>query len=293
VGRIPPAVFGVDVPFVILSLVLYVLLGAWFVLMIVRNLKRDPPQIQLLSRWQCVGLVAFLNLLVYAFLDTRWVELPSAQRAFSHYLYPADVAALAMGWNALFLFIIAVAALSPHEKLKIWWRKWKPGETSYLAAHGLPWPWLVPAAVIAYAMLAAEAWGLRSAVPLGEWHLGFVALLFLAFLVFTARDVLFLQWCLLTRMKHPVMKGFLFLVLYYTAVVITGLVASEFSAAAGPKVMTLLTAFALLGQIEKPATTPTIILVAISLQLGVCVLILVAIHKRLARPVHVPATSAA
>ena len=70
-GRIHPTVFGVEVPCIILTLVLYVLLGAWFVLMIVRNLKRDIPQIQLLSRWQCVGLVAFWNLLFYAFLDTN------------------------------------------------------------------------------------------------------------------------------------------------------------------------------------------------------------------------------
>ena len=176
--------------------------------------------------------------------------------------------------------------------MKIWWRKWKSGEASYLAAHGLPWPWLVPAAVIAYALLVAEASGLRSVVPLGEWRLGFVGLLFLAFLIFTARDVLFLQWCLLTRMKHPVMKGFLFLVLYYTAVVIIGFVASVFSTATTPKVMNLLTAYVLLDQIEKPSSAPTIILIAISLQLGVCVLILVAIQKRLARPVHIAAASA-
>lgn len=291
IGHVLPTVFGVEVPCVIVSLVLYVLLGAWFVLMIVRNLKRDLPQIQLLSRWQCVVLVAFLNLLFYAFLDTRRITLPSGQWSFSHHFYPSDVAVLAVLWNGLFLFLIGVAALSPPEKLKIWWRKGKAGEASYLAAHGLPWPWLVPAAAIAYALLVAEACGLRSVVPLGEWRLGFVGLLFLAFLIFTARDVLFLQWCLLTRMKHPVMKGILFLMLYYAAAVIIGVVTGVFSTESAPKVMTLLTAFALLGEIQRPSA-PTIMLVAMALQLGVCVLILVAIQKRLARPVHIAAASA-
>jgi hypothetical protein len=232
-----------------------------------------------------------LNLLFYAFLDTRRITLPSGQWSFSHHFYPSDVAVLAVLWNGLFLFLIGVAALSPPEKLKIWWRKWKTGEASYLAAHGLPWPWLVPAAVIAYALLVAEASGLRSVVPLGEWRLGFVGLLFLAFLIFTARDVLFLQWCLLTRMKHPVMKGILFLMLYYTAAVIIGVVTGVFSTESAPKVMTLLTAFALLGEIQRPSAL-TIPLVAMALQLGVCVLILVAIQKRLARPVHIAAASA-
>ena len=138
----------------------------------------------------------------------------------------------AVAWNAVFLFLIGVAALSPHEKLKVWWRKWKAGKGSYFAPDGLPWPWLVPAAIIGYAMLAAEALGMRSAVPLGEWRLGFAAMAFGAFLVFTARDILFLQWCLLTRMKHPVMKGVLFLVLYNAAAGIVGWVVSVFAAPA-------------------------------------------------------------
>jgi hypothetical protein len=295
-ASLSPTVFGVTVPCVILSLVLYVLLGAWFVLMIVRNLKRDLPQIQLLSRWQCVGLVAFCNLLFYAFMDTHISSLGSFGRTTFYYISnnpPYELASFALAWNAILLFLIGVAALSPHEKLKVWWRKWKAGEASYLDPDGLPWPWLLPAAAIAYAMLAAEALGLRSSVPLGEWRLGFVALLFVAFLVFTARDVLFLQWCLLTHMTHPVMKGFLFLVLYYSATGIIGVVASTIAAGSAPKVMSLLNAYSMLGDFRKSPNAPAIILAAIVGQLGFCGLILLAIQRRLARPVHVAEASAA
>ncbi|MGD1102430.1 MAG: hypothetical protein ABSA59_10220 [Terriglobia bacterium] len=292
-GHVSPTVFGMGVPCVILTLVLYALLGAWFVLMIVRNLKRDIPQIQLLSRWQCVGLVAFWNLLFYAFLDTNTLRTPSFLRSglAMHYVY--QIALFAVAWNAVFLFLIGVAALSPHEKLKVWWRKWKAGEGSYFAPDGLPWPWLVPAAIIGYAMLAAEALGLRSAVPLGEWSLGFVAMAFGAFLVFTARDVLFLQWCLLTRMKHPVMKGILFLFLYNAAVGLVGLVVSVISPAAPTKVLTLLIPYVLIGEAEKRTIPTGFILAAIVLQVGVCVLILLAIQRRLGRPVHAPVAGAA
>jgi multisubunit Na+/H+ antiporter MnhC subunit len=275
------------VPCIILTLFLYVLLGAWLVLMIVRNLKRDLPQIQLLSRWQCVGLMGFWNLLFYAFLDTKvFLRNPSPLHS-ELYAYRAyEIAMMAVMWNSVFLFLIGLASLSPHEKLKTWWRRWKSGDGSYFAPDGLPWPWLVPAAIIGYGMLAAEAFGLRSTVPLAEWRLGFAALASGAFLVFTARDVIFLQWCLLTRMKHPVMKGILFLVLYNTAVGLVGAVITMISSATTPRVLALLTPYVLLGGGEKPPSPPAFILSAIVVQGGICALFLYAIQGRLSRPVQ-------
>ena len=294
-GRISPTVFGVEVPCAILSIVLYTLLGAWLVLMIVRNLKRDIPQIQLLSRWQCLGLIAFLNLLFYAFLDTQGI-MDFTRRYPSPGSYPNhayEITTFAVAWNALFLFLIGVAALSPPEKLKVWWRKWKAGEASYFSPDGLPWPWLVPAAIIGYAMLAAEALGMRSTVPLGAWRLGFAALVFAAFLAFTVRDILFLQWCLLTRMKHAVMKGMLFLALYYAAAGIVGVVASVIAGPASRKVLTLLMPYTLVGDANLPGIPTGFILAAIALQSGISVLILIAIERRLNRPVHAPVAGAA
>ena len=293
--RLSPTVFGREVPWAILTLVLYVLLGAWLVLMIIRNLKRDIPQIQLLSRWQCVGVVAFWNLLFYAFLDTSTLTVGFPRHGFAPFRTYQTVSN-AVAWNAVFLFLIGVAALSPHERLKVWWRRWKAGTSSYFAPDGLAWPWLVVAALIGYAMLAAEALGMRSAVPLADWRLGFAAMAFGAFLVFTARDILFLQWCLLTRMKQPVMKGFLLLVLYYVAAGIVGAVVSAVSGRADPhtsKVLTLLIPYALLGGVDKPEVPSNFIFASIALQVGFCVLILLAIRGRLNRPVHAPVAGTA
>ena len=280
-GHLSPMVFGVAVPCLALSLVLYVLLGAWIVLMILRNLKRDLPEIQLLSRWQCVGLAAFWNLLFYAFLDTRALTL-------TYETHPNSVAGYAVEGNALFLFLIGLAALSPHEKLKVWWRKWNGGECSYFAPDGLPWPWLVPAAAIGFAMLAAEALWMRSDIPLDDWRLGVAALAFAAFLVFTARDILFLQWCLLTRMKHPVMKGILLIALYDAAVSLLSLLVALIGTPSAFHALSLLTPFVLISQLDKPDFAPAFTILGIALQAGVSFLILLAIQKRLARPVHAP-----
>jgi hypothetical protein len=280
-GHISPMVFGVAVPCIALSLVLYVLLGAWIVLIIVRNLKRDLPEIQLLSRWECVGLAAFWNLLFYAFLDSRSLTL-------TFETHPNSVAGYAVEWNALFLFLIGVAALSPHEKLKVWWRKWNAGECSYFAPDGLPWPWLVPAAAIGFAMLAAEALWMRGDIPLEDWRLGVAGLAFVSFLVFTARDILFLQWCLLTRMRHPVMKGILVIVLYDAAVSLFSLLVALIATPSAFHALSLLTPFVLISQLDKPDFAPAFTILGIVLQSGVSFLILLAIQKRLARPVHAP-----
>ena len=285
IGRLDPTVFGVHVPCVFLTLTLYVVLGAWLVLIIVRNLKRDIPEIQPLSRWQCVGLAAFANLLFYAFLDTRRLTY-TAYSITSEHAY--SIAAYAVIWNSLFLFVIGLAALSPHEKLKIWWRKWRAGESSYFSPDGLPWPWLVPAALIGYAMLAAESLGMRSAIPLTEWRLGIAAMAFGAFLAFTIRDILFLQWCLLTRMKHPVIKGILILGLYNVAVGLVGLVVAVIDHPSTAKVLSLLTPYAVVSELDKPSASAAVMLVGIALQIGISVLILLAVQKRLSRQVHAP-----
>jgi hypothetical protein len=269
-------------------------MGAWLVLMIVRNLKRDIPQIQLLSRWQCLGLLAFWNLLFYAFLDMKPALLVRGP-PFHHIgmYFPYEIALSAVAWNGVLLFVIGVAALSPHEKLKVWWRQWKAGQRSYFAPNSLPWPWLAAGAVIGYGMLAAEALSLRSAVPLGEWRLSFDALVFAAFLVYITRDVLFLQWCLLTRMKQPVFKGILFLVLYNVAAGMVGVVVSNFARPVAPKVWTMLVPYALLAEGSERTIPSAFILVAIALQAGICVLILLAIQRRLSRPVHAAAAGGA
>ncbi len=288
-GFLHPTIFGFHVSTVVLTLMLYASLGAWLVLVIVRNLKRDIPEIQPLSRWQCVGFAAFANLLFYAFLDTSTFYGSFEGSRTQPYL----IASYAVAWNAIFLFLIGIAALSPREKLKVWWRKWKAGESSYFAADGLPWPWLVPAAIVGFGMLAVEALGMRSAISLGEWRLGVAALAFAAFLAFAIRDILFLQWCMLTRMKHPVMKGILVLGLYSAAVALIGVVLAVIDLPSIPRLLSLLTPYLVFSQMDTGLGPVAFALSGIALQMGVSALLLLAIQKRLSRPVHIPAAGEA
>ena len=283
-----PKLFGIPVSFVFLTIFLYAAFGAWFVLMLTRNLKKDLAEIRLLSRWQAVGLGTFLNVLFYAFLDFK---LPSQQSQAAQ-ITPEGVSGLAVVLNAVILFVVGLATLTPHEKLKGWWRKRAAGEEPYLSGDGLPWPWMALAALAAYSLLVAQSVALRSVIPFEQWKLSAAAIQLLTFLIFTSRDILFLQWCNLTRMKRPLLKGFLYLLLYYTASGIIGGVAGLISPSVRATVLGLTTPFLVfhpkgIGWSASPG-----IYLGMVLQIAVIFLLLNAISRRLGRPAIISTASA-
>ena len=286
---VTPTIFGAPTHFLVLTLFLYATLGGWLVLMLVRNLKKDREQVRLLSRWQAVGFVAFLNVLYYAFLNPN--SLAQQPFASTGSISPREVSNAAILLNATVLILVGVATLTPQERLKVWWRRRLAGQEKYFSPNGLPWPYLAVGAAIAYAMLVAEAAGLRSAAPLNTWRLGSTAIQMLVFLVFITRDVLFLQWCNLTRLKRPVFKGFLYLCLYYIATGIIGLVVGTVSNPASEFIFGLTMPFAALSwKSLVPRELPGLY-VGLVLQVVVVVLLLQLISRRLSRPVSVPAAS--
>jgi hypothetical protein len=289
IARLKPTLFGVASSFPILTVLVYAALGAWFVLMLVRNLKKDREQIRHLSRWQAVGFGAFLNVLFYAFLDPKQLGTKWGVGSLS----PDMVPSLAMTLNGLILFVVGLATLTPRERLKVWWRRRSAGEERYFSEFGLPWPWLVATAFVAYALLLAEAAGLRGAIPVGEWHLGAAALQLLTVLIFVTRDILFLQWCDLTHMKRPLVKGFLYLCLYYISVSIVGGVASIGSDTRANLIFQLFTPFGIFHLEGIALRTSPGLYIGMGLQLLIILGILKAIVGRLRAPATVTAASAA
>jgi len=288
VARAKPALFGLTTSFPVLTILLYAAFGAWLALMMMRNLKKDREQISLLSRWQAVGFGAFLNVLFYAFLDPKAVVGQGSPS-----LRPEEVSSLAMGVNGLFLFLVGLATLNPHEKLKAWWRRRSSGAEGYFSEAGLPWPWLVASALAAYLLLAAEALGMRGAVALDRWHLSTAAIQLLVLLIFAARDILFLQWCNITTMKRPLVGGCLYLCLYYVAVSIFSLVASIGSSSSATFVFQLFTPWGVfLDQSRALLDTPGV-WVGMGLQLLLAMVVLKAISGRLRRPATFRAEAAA
>lgn len=217
-------IFGQKVPWLVASLVLYVTFGAWLVVMLVRNLKRDYEGMRLLTRWQALGCAAFVNFVVYAAFhprsETFWVQGDMMTRPTAP--TPQDLVKLVVVFNTVILFGIGLATLVPYERLKVWSRRRAEGKASLLAEEGLAWPWLALSAVIAYALLV---WGLlawRSVLGFERNVLSASALQLLTVLLFVTGDVIFIQWCRLTRMRAPLLKGVLYLGLYYaTAIVLT------------------------------------------------------------------------
>jgi hypothetical protein len=279
-GPMPPTLFSHHIPWVAMSLLLYITFGAWFVLMIVRNLKKDPDELRMLSRWQVVGCVAFLNFLAYGLFD------PSRAQSITM----TQFATLMVGLNTLIFALMGLATLTPHERLKVWWRRNHVKQAGIFAEDGLPWPWLAISAVIAYGLMI---WGLSAwKATLGYEPKAFQsgAIQLLAILIFITRDVLFIQWCTLTRMRAPALKGILFLGLYYVAAIMITIVLSIGSDQTGHQFANLVTPGGVFNNVDGyhfPAT----VFVGMALQLAVIMLLLMVINRRLARPATVPAVA--
>jgi ABC-2 family transporter protein len=279
-GYVAPRLFGHAVPWLLMSLLLYVSFGAWLWVMIVRNLKRDYDEIRLLSRWQAVGYAAFLNFMLYALFTSRNV------------LVKSDVlASFLVAINGIFLFVIGLASLTPPERLKVWWRERAEGRGGMFSADGLPWPWLVLSAAVAYALMM---WGLlawRFALDFHSSSLRVAGLQLVVVLAFVTRDILFIQWCTLTRLRQPVLKGILFLCLYYaTAGVVVALcsISGESTSMAALNILTPTGVFQT--QYEWGHYSGSLY-GGLALQAGVIAMILVAISHRLGRPSLVPVGS--
>ena len=227
-GRIqffpPPCatIFGGQLPWLAMSLLLYATFGAWLVLMLLRSLKQDFLEIHLLSRWEAVACCAFLNFVFYALFNP--MRSPQFQKA-------ADFSMFMAAMNGFFLFFLGLTMLSSSERLKV-------GEVFKLqyalSEHGLQWPWLVISAVVSYFLLV---WGLlawEKVLGLDVYTLQRAAISFSIVLLFVIRDVLFIQWCKLTSLRAPLLKGVLLLSLYYAA---TGVVFGVLDVSSGPSAL--------------------------------------------------------
>jgi hypothetical protein len=281
---IQPLLFGHAIPWLLMSVLLCGSFSAWLALMLIRNLKRDYPEIRPLSRWQAVGCAAFLNFLIYALLKPG-ESIGGAGRV-GWFPNAETVALFAVGMNGLILFLMGLATLTPQERLKVWRRKRATGESAVFADDGLPWPWLGISAIAAYALMI---WGLLAwshALPLEMSTLLSAAIRLLLVLVFVTRDVLFLQWCVLTRLRQPIVKGVLFLCLYYAAATVLTALAAVSSEDAAHWMLALLTPVQVFDPNVKGAAFPVATYVGLLLQMGMIGVMLTAIGSRLQRPMQ-------
>jgi len=288
----PAVLFGHTIPWLLMSILLCGSFSAWLALMLIRNLKRDYPEIRPLSRWEAIGCAAFLNFLIYALLKPADTSDTLSSMARQNWFPDARAVALfAVAMNGLILFLMGLATLTPQERLKVWRHKRTTGESAVFADDGLPWPWLGISAVVAYALMI---WGLLAwghTFPLDMATLQGAAIRLLLVLVFVTRDVLFLQWCMLTRLRQPIVKGVLFLCLYYAAAAVMTALAGVSSESAAHWMMALLTPVQVFDGDVKGLAFPAATYAGLALQTGVIGVVLAAINTRLQRPMRAGAAA--
>lgn len=282
-GPVDVPFFGFHVHVLFVSFVMYATLGVWLAVALVRNLKKERDEIRLLSHWQSVGFVAYVNVMILALLDLRGAAAGSNTT-------PEHVASgFATGYlffNSVVLYAVGMTLLTSAEHLKAWWRRPASGIEKYWSEDGPPWLWMTACAIVVLVLFTGEIAASAGIVSYAKWDLGHFAARLAIVLVYCIRDVLFLQWCMLTRMKSPVTKGILFLILYYITVLVVLAVtfASQREEVMAPAFAVFTPSGALAGE-HWPSTV-----LGLGIQVVVSIVLLLSIERRIAaKPLTVTA----
>src|SRR5260370_24309718 len=194
--------FGVQVPSLFVSIIFYLSVGAWLLLMLVRNLKRVREAIGLVSCWQAVVFTAYVNVFVFALLDLRAMYSTSSNRIET--ASAADVSSGYLALNFLILYAVGLATLTPPARLKTWLRQSVQGVRFYWSEDGPPWPWMAASAIAAFLLFVLEAAVSAKFIPFPDWSIPTVAGHLFVSMFFAVPYVLFLQWCAVQPFQRPV-----------------------------------------------------------------------------------------
>jgi hypothetical protein len=281
-GLEPAKFFGAPVPWAVATLILHTIAIFWLVRMIEKAIKREPEEGHLFSRLESLAFIAFMNLLFFALLDPHYQDYAGEE------LGAKGIAAMAVFFNYLLLIFVGILMISSPEAHKVWWRAYRANEKGLLAEDAPAWPVIGIGTAIALVALFIYAAGLHL-FPLAGWKWSRIAISFLIAAVFVARDVTFLQWCNLTRMKRPTAKGVLLLALYYAAAAILyALFESNKAFASDIAVVLMPTAI-----VDETVWSTAGIAIGIGLQVGLTLILLRSIFDRLSKPAKVLTVTAA
>jgi hypothetical protein len=212
--------FGLSVSHFLVLMAIYVAFTAWFVLAIVRNLKRDPSVYELYSPAQAFGFAMFLEFLIVGFFN--WKSPVGAPIIFNNVvvgfksLPPLDVERSLIGGSFWVFVLLGSVLLRNRERVRRRIRTMGESAASLWAALW-PAPFLLGGMIVVgigiieliliYRRPASEEW---------SWGLAIVNIAFMA--LWVARDLLYLQWMGLRRSRRPLVAAVLFLIVFYTCV---------------------------------------------------------------------------
>jgi len=179
--------------------------AGWFLLALVRNIKRDPNYYEIYSPLQGLGLAIFVNLLFVGFFNwrARTTDL--------------EAQSILLTLNILVFFCFGLVMLRNRERVRRIIRSREEQGVSWL---DVTWPAsLMIAGTLAAGLLVVL--GIAEARnPQVEWNPNFAVLRSLFFVAWIVRDIQFLQCMSLRRGKHAFVTGVLFLVIFYVCVTI-------------------------------------------------------------------------
>jgi len=194
--------FGQKIHHVPVLLAIDLMFAGWFLLAMVRNIKRDPNYYEIYSPLQALGFALYLNLLFVTFFN--WQSAPQV-----------DNQAILLSLNIGVFFCLGLGALRNRERVRRILRVEQTDANRWLAT-AWPAPLMIAGTLVVGLLIVfgvAEGRDLRL-----EWNANFAVLRTLFFVAWITRDMQFLQWMGLRRGKHPLVMGVLFLVVFYVCV---------------------------------------------------------------------------
>jgi Ca2+/Na+ antiporter len=211
--------FGVSVSHFIVLMVIYVTLGAWFLLAIVRNLKRDPAVYELYSPIQAFGFAIYLNLLMLGFFNWKSpagqpIFGPSGQLKGFEQVPPGQIEEILLRISFWLFALLGIVLLRNRERVRQ--RIQVLGER----AAGF-WAALWPAPYVLAGMIIAglgilELIRVYRDVSGADWDWGLALVSIAFFALWLARDLLYLQWMGLRRTRRPLASAIIYLIVFYT-----------------------------------------------------------------------------
>lgn len=210
--------FGMPVHHALVLLILYMTILAWLIPAVARNIKRDPANYELYAPAQALGLLCYLNLIVFAFFfwsDYSQRPIPSSIpgifiRPLSP-IPPLDAQSTLLSVNIVFFFIFGFVLLRNRNRMR---RRLHSIEAGPLALESIwPAPYIFLGAIlVGAAMILVIQW---KRDPSLEWSLAVAIFRVIYFAVWISCDLLFLQWMNLRRGRHPLPLGVLYLIAFY------------------------------------------------------------------------------
>jgi hypothetical protein len=210
--------FGVSVPHFAVLMVIYVTLIAWFLLAIVRNLKRDPAVYELYSPLQAFAFAIYLNVLMLGFFNWKAPLGPPIivdGQITGFNAFPARPIEAMLLINSFWLFALLGLVLLRNRELVRQRIQVLGDRAAGFWAAGWPAPYVLAGMIIAglgilelirvYRNISGSDW---------DWGLAFVSIAFFA--LWLARDLLYLQWMGLRRTRRPLASAIIYLIVFYT-----------------------------------------------------------------------------